>query len=306
MTSSLGKTPPTLQETLIFLHLPKTGGITLDHILASYFPRDVVYRTLVFDFATKRPKKRIGELKQLPEEDRARIRYIELHPGPFGIHEFLPQPCRYITLLRDPIDRIISSYFFHMGNPDLRRIIAIDESKGEFMTLQDYAATRQNVQTRMIAGIAGDSLNYSGTLPSDIVAIAQKNIQEHFSLTGLLERFDESLLLFEMTFGWGKSLYLKRNVTRERPSKEDLPNETLRLLSKYNELDIELYENVRNDFERQIRQQHLSFHLDLQIFRIRNRVYGRIIGNKVYRWIDRTFPMFWLSLGRCLRKFRIT
>ena len=30
----------------------------------------------------------------------------------FGLHEILPQPATYITVLRDPIDRVMSAFYF--------------------------------------------------------------------------------------------------------------------------------------------------------------------------------------------------
>ena len=274
MVASLTRTAPTLQEAVILLHIPKTAGRTLHHIIARRFPKDAVYDTFGFD-RTSRGRSRIAELKELPEEDRARIRYVRLHPGPFGLHEYFPQPCSYVTLLRDPVDRLLSSYFFILRSPYLHNYIR-DEATSECMTLEDFARSRTNVQIRMVSGVAGDSLTYSGTLPSDVMAISKRNIQEHFAFVGLVESFDESLALLNRAFGWTNTLYTRENVAKKRPRKEDIPKDTLRLIESCNEVDIELYEWARHEFERLIREQGPSFNSEVQRFRSRNKVYQRI------------------------------
>ena len=36
---------------------------------------------------------------------------------PFGIHKRLPQDYTYITFLRDPIERVVSAYYFARNYP---------------------------------------------------------------------------------------------------------------------------------------------------------------------------------------------
>jgi Sulfotransferase family len=43
---------------------------------------------------------------------------------PFGLHKILPQPATYITVVREPIDRMISAFYFMRGynlHPDYWR-----------------------------------------------------------------------------------------------------------------------------------------------------------------------------------------
>lgn len=50
----------------------------------------------------------------------------------------------------------------------------------------------------------------------------KKIIGKHFVI-GILERFDESLLLFAENLGWTKPIYyLKKNVTKHRRSYPEL------------------------------------------------------------------------------------
>ena len=279
MIASSTRTILKQHEALIFLHIPKTAGITLHGIISRKFPKNATYNTWGLDPNSGRHRSWMDDFKQLPETDRARIRYMHLHPGPFGVHEHFPQPCRYVTVLRDPVDRVISAYFFILRVPQLRNQVFGDKATPESTSLSDFIRNRRNqwnLQTLMVSGIAVDSVTDPVNLPSDVMVVAKRNIQEHFALVGLSERFDESLALLRRMFGWRNTLYAKQNVTRKRPRKEDIPKETLRLIERYNELDIDLYDYARGEFERLIREQGSPFHREVQRFRVLNKVYQEV------------------------------
>ena len=92
------------RETLIFLHIPKTAGSTLNFILdAHYTPEN--------SFATSQtwlhPEGSLDGFEMLTETERARIELLNGHMG-LGLHRHLPQPARYLTVLRDPVERVLS------------------------------------------------------------------------------------------------------------------------------------------------------------------------------------------------------
>src|SRR5438045_9763500 len=55
-------------------------------------------------------------LKRLPDGRRRRLRVVRGHLF-YGIHEFLPQGATYITMLRDPVARLLSTYYFILRRP---------------------------------------------------------------------------------------------------------------------------------------------------------------------------------------------
>lgn len=260
----------TQQKALIFLHIPKTAGGTLHRIIRRQFPNNATYDTFVVDSAGARI--RADAFKQLPEEARGRIRYLRSH-YPFGLHEYIPQQSTYVTLLRHPVDRMISLYYYTLqspGHPLYEKLISGN------MSLDDYVrselATRQaNLQTRFVSGHW--SLTDSGTSPSDILETAKRNIQEHFDIVGLSEMFDESLALLRRAFGWRNALYTKRNVSKGRPRKEDIAKDTFRLIERHNEQDLELYNYAKERFVRLIDKQDSSFKSEVQRLRLYNQVY---------------------------------
>ncbi len=88
------------REALIFLHIPKTAGTTLNRII------DWQYNPLsIFTVDPHRIRATVARFKTFPEQRRRRFRVVRGHLV-FGIHEFLPQSATYITMLRQPVARL--------------------------------------------------------------------------------------------------------------------------------------------------------------------------------------------------------
>jgi len=266
---SLSKKMSSPEKCVIFLHIPKASGTTLRTIIDRQFHEGAI---LTIGGRSE------NEFKNVHKEEKARIRCLRGHIW-FGVHEYLPQPSTYFTILRDPVDRIISYYYYVLQNP---YHYLFDEVTSKNISLKDFVDSgisweQSNGQTCLISGIeetiSGTSYGNYGHLSPDVLEIAKKNLQDYFTVVGLSERFDESLLLLKRTFGWKNIRYKKQNVNRKRLRKADIPNDTLRLIERYNELDIELYNFAKQLFERQIYQQGSSFQKDLRIFKSKNKLY---------------------------------
>lgn len=97
MTSS--PFPPAGGRTLFFLHLPKTGGTTLHHHFAEAFAPEEIC------------PERFSNLHGIPAATLATYRYFSGH---FNYEQLrlVPGPCYVVTVLRDPAERILSTYYF--------------------------------------------------------------------------------------------------------------------------------------------------------------------------------------------------
>ncbi len=161
----------------------------------------------------------------------------------FGLHKVIPQPATYITVLRDPVDRVISAYYF-MRSYKLHPLYW--KLRRENWSLEDFVrrAQRDSVQSKIVAGS-----DYATPCTRETVEKAKENLRHHFSVVGISERLEESLALMKLRFGWKLSSYSSFNVTRSRPKKRDLPKSTLDLIHEKNAFDMELYEVGRALFE---------------------------------------------------------
>jgi hypothetical protein len=280
-------------KKIIFLHIPKTAGSTLRKVITRQYGADETLKCY-YQKQGLSLREALDEIKALPKEQAARIKIVLGHIG-FGVHEYLPWPCSYITILRDPIDRVISGYY-HILRDSSHKF----QAQVQRMSLKEYVssdllrseATRVNAvnamdngQTRLLAGnvveaeMSGEGVEYGGC-DGEMLERAKKNLREHL-VVGLSERFDESLMLMKRVLGWSSIYYVKANVGWNRTRKEEITRDTLRCIEKYNELDIELYRYASEMFDEAISRQGPLFKRRIDSYRLLNKSYGearRVMG----------------------------
>lgn len=252
------------QPTVIFLHIPKAAGSTLHTIFNRQYKLANVF--------TIDEERSIEDLKQLSAMQRAEIEVLKGHMY-FGLHRLLPQPSTYITVLRDPVERVISHYYYILRNPSnelYKQVASTDMSLKDFV-LSGLSLEIDNGQTRLLSS-TGAVVPYQ-QCSLEVLESAKQNVKEYFSTIGFVERFDETLILLRRAFNWKMPLYTKANVTQNRPLKIGIPKSTLDVIEAYNQLDIQLYQFAQERFEEQVYQQGFPFKRDLSTLRLINRVY---------------------------------
>lgn len=224
--------------TVIFLHIPKTAGLTLYDIFDRIYGRAHIY---TFVGGRQRLAQSLNTFKALPEAQRANFRLIRGHT-PFGIHTLLSEPFTYVTFLRDPVKRVISHYYYVLNTP---HHLLHETMVSQTMSLEDYVSSGinyelDNGQVRQLAGVS-DEIPY-GDCAEDLLAQAIANLETCFPVVGLTERFDESLLLMHHFLGWQKyPYYVPQNVSRKKPPLSEVSAQTTQLIEQHNALDRALY-----------------------------------------------------------------
>ena len=158
------------KQTTIFIHIPKTGGQTLRKVVEQNYLQKEVFRC----YPTNQKYRNLEDLKNLSEKEQEQIKVFIGHMN-YGVHKHIIEvdkksEVNYITMMREPIDRVISAYQHLMRtNNKLRKNFA--------SILKVYEKKRillDNFQTRMISGINPDyGERNSGT--RYLRALIQKN-----------------------------------------------------------------------------------------------------------------------------------
>jgi hypothetical protein len=230
-------------EAVIFLHVPKTAGTTLNRLIEWEYGLFEMYSVdpVLFEWSA-------AHLRRLSSQRLERTRVFKGHML-FGLHEVLPQRATYITVLRDPVERMLSA-FYYMRSYKLHPLYW--KFRREDWTLEQFVqrTTRHNVQCKIMAGA-----DYNAPCTDAIFEKAKHHLGTHFSVIGLSERFEESLALMKLRFDWKLRLYSAFNITGARPKTRDLSRETHDLIVEKNSFDVALYRCAERLFEEAVNRQ---------------------------------------------------
>ena len=344
-----------MNKTLIFLHIHKTAGTSLKHLIMRQYPRDTTY---LMDQHYFRLQKALDELGTLDLEARRRIDCLIGHVA-YGVHSILPRESTYLTMLREPVSRTLSHYHFVRAGSTPDEAAMLDEK--EHLTLMDHltlyerlcrehlrpenlptnslqaaldkltlnqrqfrehlrpentpansleafldmslASESLNLQTRMIAGFVPHDrlIPPYPPLPDNALETAKINLRDNISVCGLVERFDESILLMKSIFGWHDIYYMRENVRRGQSHEPSVAKAMLRRIERHCELDLELYGYAQALFAERLRELPDLTAAALRRFRLRHGLYRLCQG--VRRAYDRTrLPRVKSYVGRIFRR----
>jgi len=251
-------------QTVIFLHIPKVGGTTVTNILLNQYERD---RHLRLHGGLNSDS--IKKFRQLSNAEKRYIRIISGHIG-FGIHHGYPCKTTYFTLLRDPVERVISHYYYVSRSPDNYLYERVTKNK---ISLEQYITEEMikeinDSQVRFLSGI-GFHFDFN-RCPNDLLELAKILLDEFFIVAGLVEHFDETMLLLKRALNWLPPVYSRQNTTRDRPKRKEIEPEVIKLIKDHNRLDLKLYRYVKQNFTKKIKSMGPSFQSELKAFKLLN------------------------------------
>ena len=268
----------TSDRILFFLHIPKTAGSTLHKIIEKQYPSHEV-----FTIPGANPHKQVDKIKQWDDSHKERIRVIKGHMN-FGLHESMDKQPTYITILRHPIDRAISTYYYILRTP-IHHLHEYVSSKK--ISLKDFVCDglftdMDNGQTRRLSGVSvGQFPGYKevkfGQCYPELLEEAKNNLDRYFAVVGIQEKFDESLLMMQQKMDWKNCYYVKQNVSKSRMELDEISDDCHDAIAQFNHLDMQLYEFVKAKMEKQIHARESLFQKDLARFQSYNKIYGNIV-----------------------------
>ncbi|AWL11691.1 hypothetical protein HMF8227_01210 [Saliniradius amylolyticus] len=117
LRSFQGVTP--LDKPIFFYHVPKTGGISLTNIFQlSGHLQNLLAKGRPLQYLSAGAQVRLGGqsdmdslLAQLRQHPNAKCSWLSGHVS-FGMHKQFPQPVELVTIVRDPVKRVKSSYTY--------------------------------------------------------------------------------------------------------------------------------------------------------------------------------------------------
>jgi hypothetical protein len=254
---------------LIFLHIPKTAGSTLATALQWNYPPHL---TGHFDLFGK-PEK----IQWFSQQDLSNLQLLHGHIA-YGIHHYIPRPTRYITVVREPVARVVSAYKFVLSRErhGLHEQVVKDRIGLEQFIETFWVDKRICRQTRVLTD------RHDGPLDEDAFEEAKRNLGR-FMVVGLTERFEETFALVRRTLSLRLPFYATRNVTHPIP----VSSRAVELIREREGYDVALYEFARELFDRQIASQARGFAVEAAAFRAMRPVFRLAGSGKVEQYLRR-------------------
>jgi len=212
-----------MSDNLIFIHIPKTGGTTINSAMQGTYWQttpDFNYRHIIL----KQKKSNSGDI------------FLSKNKDLFKHHKLF-------MMLRHPVDRMISEFYFLHDRAEFMNLLHPKPK-----TLEEYVEHSQT-PNYSLGFLIGDKI-YAKKRPTRVdLERVIKTIDELPIYTGIFEHFAESLEYFSHETGieWAKNIEAKR-VTFKRPKTDEIPKELFDKIMETNSLDVELYEYCLTKF----------------------------------------------------------
>lgn len=227
-----------------FLHIPKCAGTSFAETIREKMPAE---RYLGLYEQAGPEVRRASVLGLAPSQARA-LRVVFGHDVYDGVHADLGRTGRYLTVVRDPVERLLSQYNFNVdywrGKPRQAGALSDDpyHADGRLMSFEEWLESHPQIHNLMAGYISQSFMSYIpyGTLLTPERFRRALSRLASFHYIGLTDRFDLESQHFFRWIGLRDSRMARRNVSYPHYWLTDkaVRERVLRL----NAMDAELYE----------------------------------------------------------------
>ena len=227
-------------QKILHFHIPKTGGTTIRHYLIAQLGEKSV-TPCVFD---SRLSDALARWHDMP----AISGHFALHQG-----DRLPADRYSMTVMRDPIDRFLSQYFFNRSDH-------ADRLRNPKVHALDLDAYLENLSPGELEGLScqlemiyplGTSVR-TELSPNEKLEASIRGL-ESFDIVGLQDELEDFASMLDAKFSWPAATLDFKNVTSQRIHVSALTKDQYCKLKRSLEGEFELYERAKERF-RQLRR----------------------------------------------------
>ncbi|GEN45505.1 sulfotransferase family 2 domain-containing protein [Alkalibacillus haloalkaliphilus] len=215
--------PVNEKDPVIYIHIPKTGGKTMWHLFENQDELIHIWHNRYF--------------------------------------EKLNERTTYLTMLRHPVDRVISTYYYikQYKRDPLNKIVSSMTLEDFIEIVQDHKIENKRYKSKSdIRNIRYRTVNlstrYLASGDPDAIKRAKRNIRRHFAFVGIMDLYFESLYVMQKAYGWDFTSVKRKNVTQGKPKRKEIDSKIIQSIETYNNHDIELYKDAKKVLQKQLNQ----------------------------------------------------
>lgn len=223
-------------QKILHFHIPKTGGIAIQHYFIERLGKDRVSDSI---------------LGRRLKDALVQFDYLDVLSGHFLLQQgdHLPQDRCCITILRNPIDRFLSEYFYSKSDRADRFL----DGKLQALSLDAYLEQLPTAELEAMSGQIG-MLYPLGTSSREGLSLAEKftasvKAIDAFEFIGVQEELEDLACILDVKFGWEHTALKLKNVTSQRIKAESLAPQHIQKLRSLLAHEHELYECAKSRFQ---------------------------------------------------------
>ena len=247
------------KDLLYFLHIPKTAGTSIISILDSHFSSKKILNLHEWQ-----------ELLPLMPLDFKKYNFIRGHFGR-SIFGLLPKKPISVTLLRDPIKLMISSYKMVTRQPKEKELYSVAENQTisdlitdpkrypltnrqahHIVTNLDIQSLTKDMSEEQLKNFFPHHLREFYLLDmsdEELLDKAKTSILNDFAFFGIVEKMEKSLFLLHYTFGWKPMRDTIRENISPKDQSSEITEEAIKKLEEMTRVDQQLYDYANELFD---------------------------------------------------------
>lgn len=240
---------------IIYLHIPKTGGTSVNEIFKRAFGSQFVHVPMLAD----------GRVALSPQETQtlveqhATAKAMGGHPLRFPMPPVPNLTYEYVTVLRDPIERLVSFYFYE------RRIYQADPKHRSKLKLMDFIEALKPYDY---------GKSQCRWLDASQDAERAKDVLRQFAAVGTTENFNGWLMLMRAKLGLPLTALIqpRLNTTKHKPAREYFDAVTWPQVEEMLATDIAVYTFAQELFQQELAKQGARFAFEMRVLETANRL----------------------------------